>query len=60
MIVIGGFVKYTTAWVVAAGHRPWYVSSTTNCTVCQKAFEPIFLEYSVDIALFGMSLILST
>ncbi|KAK9235148.1 hypothetical protein V1525DRAFT_284764 [Lipomyces kononenkoae] len=41
-----------TPWVVAAGHRPWYVS-TTVCTECQAAFEPILIEYGVDLVLHG-------
>ncbi|KAJ5585520.1 uncharacterized protein N7459_005320 [Penicillium hispanicum] len=41
-----------TPWVIVAGHRPWYVDKT-KCGSCQAAFEPLFLEYGVDIALFG-------
>ncbi|OBT70844.1 hypothetical protein VF21_10156 [Pseudogymnoascus sp. 05NY08] len=41
-----------TPWVVAAGHRPWYVS-TTECIECQLAFEPLLLEYGVDLVLHG-------
>ena len=41
-----------TPWVIAGGHRPWYVS-TSECTDCQKAFEPLLLEYGVDLVLHG-------
>jgi acid phosphatase type 7 len=41
-----------TPWVVAAGHRPWYVSTTT-CPECQAAFEPLLLQYGVDVVLHG-------
>ncbi|KFY05487.1 hypothetical protein V492_08504 [Pseudogymnoascus sp. VKM F-4246] len=41
-----------TPWVVAAGHRPWYVS-TTECIECQDAFEPLLLKYGVDLVLHG-------
>jgi hypothetical protein len=39
------------------GHRPWYVSGTnvssTVCLECQQAFEPIFVEYGVDLIMQG-------
>jgi hypothetical protein len=41
-----------TPWVIAAGHRPWYVS-TSKCSDCQKAFEPLLLQYGVDLVLHG-------
>ncbi|KAJ5745944.1 hypothetical protein N7520_011126 [Penicillium odoratum] len=41
-----------TPWIIVAGHRPWYVDSAT-CDECQSAFEPLLVEYKVDIALFG-------
>ncbi|KAJ5939037.1 hypothetical protein N7466_002171 [Penicillium verhagenii] len=41
-----------TPWIIAAGHRPWYVDES-KCTACKSAFEPLFIEYGVDIALFG-------
>jgi hypothetical protein len=41
-----------TPWVIAGGHRPWYVS-TPGCTDCQAAFEPLLLEYGVDLVLSG-------
>jgi len=41
-----------TPWVIAAGHRPWYVS-TSECTDCQLAFEPLLLQYGVDLVLHG-------
>ncbi|KAF9515055.1 hypothetical protein BS47DRAFT_1372161 [Hydnum rufescens UP504] len=46
-----------TPWVVVAGHRPWYVStpndSSSICWDCKNAFEPLFLQYSVDLVLSG-------
>jgi acid phosphatase type 7 len=41
-----------TPWVIAAGHRPWYISGT-KCTECQAAFEPLLLQYGVDLVLHG-------
>lgn len=41
-----------TPWVVAAGHRPWYVSGAI-CAECQKAFESILNQYSVDLIFTG-------
>ncbi|KAF8851428.1 Metallo-dependent phosphatase [Acephala macrosclerotiorum] len=41
-----------TPWVIAAGHRPWYVS-TSECIECQPAFEPLLLQYGVDLVLHG-------
>lgn len=44
-----------TPWVIVAGHRPWYaaVEDGDACTDCQTAFEHLFLEYEVDVAIFG-------
>lgn len=42
-----------TPWVIAAGHRPWYMSSQPGCTDCQAAFEPLLLKYGVDLVLSG-------
>jgi len=41
-----------TPWVIAAGHRPWYVSGTV-CPECQKAFEATLNQYSVDLVISG-------
>ncbi|KAJ5656194.1 hypothetical protein N7507_008144 [Penicillium longicatenatum] len=41
-----------TPWIIVAGHRPWYVDEA-KCDACQAAFEPLFIEFGVDIALFG-------
>jgi acid phosphatase type 7 len=41
-----------TPWVIVAGHRPWYVS-TTVCSECQDAFEPLLIKYGVDLVLHG-------
>jgi hypothetical protein len=42
---------------VIAGHRPWYVSyantSSSVCWECKDVFEPIFLEYNVDLVMSG-------
>lgn len=46
-----------TPWVIVAGHRPWYISyankSSAICTECKDVFEPLFLDYSVDLVLSG-------
>ncbi|KAJ6003977.1 hypothetical protein N7522_005622 [Penicillium canescens] len=46
-----------TPWIVVAGHRPWYVSaanrSSTICEECREVFEPLLLEYNVDLVLSG-------
>ncbi|OXV06553.1 hypothetical protein Egran_05677 [Elaphomyces granulatus] len=41
-----------TPWVIVGGHRPWYVSQS-ECTECQAAFEPLLLQYGVDLVLNG-------
>ncbi|TKA80846.1 hypothetical protein B0A55_02330 [Friedmanniomyces simplex] len=46
-----------TPWIIVAGHRPWYISigndSSDVCWVCKDVFEPLFLNYSVDLVLSG-------
>ena len=44
-----------TPWVVAAGHRPWYMAAKKKdlCDVCQQAFEQIFNDHGVDLILNG-------
>ncbi|KAJ5601594.1 metallo-phosphoesterase [Penicillium lagena] len=46
-----------TPWIIVGGHRPWYLSyanqSTTICWDCKDVFEPLFLEYAVDLYLSG-------
>ncbi|GAK62714.1 uncharacterized protein PAN0_002d0916 [Moesziomyces antarcticus] len=44
-----------TPWVVAAGHRPWYMAAKASslCTVCQTAFEQLFNDAGVDLVLSG-------
>jgi 3',5'-cyclic AMP phosphodiesterase CpdA len=44
--------RQKTPWIIAAGHRPWYVSNT-ECTECRAAFEGLFVQYGVDLLLFG-------
>ncbi|KAF8968595.1 metallophosphoesterase [Flammula alnicola] len=41
-----------TPWVIAAGHRPWYVSGEV-CAECQEAFESILNQNSVDLVISG-------
>jgi hypothetical protein len=41
-----------TPWVIAAGHRPWYVSAPP-CVECQAGFESILEDYGVDMVLSG-------
>ena len=49
--------RTATPWIIVAGHRPWYVNyqnkSSAICTECKDVFEPIFLNYSVDLVLSG-------
>jgi acid phosphatase type 7 len=46
-----------TPWVIAAGHRPWYLShaneSGTICWTCKDVFEPLLIKYNVDLMLSG-------
>lgn len=46
-------------WVVVAGHRPWYLSHAnatgTICWTCKDVFEPLLIEYNVDLVLSGHS-----
>ncbi|KAG5367942.1 Acid phosphatase [Yarrowia sp. C11] len=44
-----------TPWVIAMGHRPWYVAAAkkNRCLECQAAFEKTFNDYGVDLVLFG-------
>lgn len=46
-----------TPWVIAAGHRPWYLSlaniTHTICWTCKDVFEPLFLRYGVDLYISG-------
>ena len=41
-----------TPWVIAAGHRPWYVAGD-GCTDCQTAFESILNKHNVDLVVSG-------
>jgi acid phosphatase len=41
-------------WIIVSGHRPFYSSASGRaCDACIKAFEPLFLEYGVDVYLSG-------
>ena len=41
-------------WIFVAGHRPYYTSNTANVlATARPIFEPLFLEYGVDIVYFG-------
>lgn len=44
-----------TPWVIAMGHRPWYVAAKkkNRCLECQAAFEKTFNKYGVDLVLMG-------
>jgi 3',5'-cyclic AMP phosphodiesterase CpdA len=48
-----------TPWVIVAGHRPWYLShanaSGTICWSCKDVFEPLLIQYGVDLVLSGHS-----
>lgn len=49
--------RTATPWVIVSGHRPWYLSfkntSHTICWSCKDVFEPLFLQYGVDLYLSG-------
>lgn len=47
------FHDFFPAWVVVAGHRPWYVSNSGPCPTCQVAFEDMLVKGGVDLAVFG-------
>lgn len=43
-----------TPWVLAFGHRPWYVGiDDARCKPCQQAFEQILYDGNVDVVLTG-------
>ncbi|KAK9236928.1 Metallo-dependent phosphatase-like protein [Lipomyces kononenkoae] len=44
-----------TPWIVVAGHRPFYAANPEGgvCLECITAFEPLFLQYNVDLVLAG-------
>lgn len=44
-----------TPWVIALGHRPWYVAAkkSDRCTLCQTVFEDILTENNVDLVVNG-------
>ncbi|RDL31035.1 Purple acid phosphatase [Venustampulla echinocandica] len=48
-----------TPWVIVAGHRPWYLSyanvSKTICWDCKDVFEPLLIQYGVDLVISGHS-----
>jgi hypothetical protein len=47
--------RQKTPWVVVGLHRPWYVNqpNASLCLSCQSVFEPLFLQYSVDLVVTG-------
>ena len=47
--------RSVTPWLIVGAHRPWYSTggSSNICGPCQKAFEPLFYKYGVDLAIFG-------
>jgi acid phosphatase type 7 len=46
--------RTVTPWLVVAGHRPWYTTGGgESCGPCQTAFEKLFYQYGVDLAIFG-------
>lgn len=46
-----------TPWIVVGGHRPWYLSvenkTSSVCTDCKNVFEPLFMQYGVDLVMSG-------
>jgi hypothetical protein len=47
--------RTVTPWLVVGGHRPWYSTGGSDniCSPCQAAFEDLFYQYGVDLAIFG-------
>ncbi|KAJ4798043.1 Purple acid phosphatase [Rhynchospora pubera] len=45
--------RKTTPWVVFAGHRQMYSSSSDPDSTFTDTMEPLLLKYKVDLALFG-------
>ena len=47
--------RTVTPWLIVGGHRPWYSTGGSDnvCSPCQDAFESIFYQYGVDLAIFG-------
>ncbi|KAK9470175.1 Metallo-dependent phosphatase-like protein [Dipodascopsis tothii] len=46
-----------TPWIIVSGHRPFYASFDNNpnsiCDECREVFEPLFIEYNVDLVFAG-------
>ena len=41
-------------WIIVSGHRPYYTSSGgKSSSAARVIFEPLFLQYGVDIVYFG-------
>lgn len=50
--------RSVTPWMIFGGHRPFYTSSqqgsgSGTVTHLRETFEPLFLRYGVDVALYG-------
>lgn len=48
-----------TPWIVGGGHRAWCISASNTtssvCLMCQNVFDPMFIQYGVDLVLSGHS-----
>lgn len=44
-----------TPWIIVGGHRPWYLAakSSSMCLDCKTVFEPLFMEFGVDLVMSG-------
>ena len=44
--------RKSVPWIIVMGHRPYYSSGAVSLAA-RAAFEPLFLQYEVDIVYFG-------
>lgn len=40
-------------WIVVSGHRPFYSAGTGVWAPSRSVFEPLFIQYSVDLVFWG-------
>jgi len=45
--------RKVTPWVIVAGHRPFYISTSDICPQCRQAFETTLNQFAVDLVITG-------